>query len=103
MTTIRSACCMRFTDLRMSASVLKRSATIALVGLLVGAAPAASGNRRPAIPRTKDNTFVYNHQALKAEYDGPFAIMVGDGDIFQVLVTHTDPTLFKYTISATHE
>ena len=94
---------MRFTDPRTPASALKRWATIAIIGFLAGAAPAASGDHRPSIPKSKDNTFVYDHQALTAEHDGPFAIMAGDGDVFQVLVTHTDPTLFDYTISATQE
>ncbi len=49
----------------------------------------------PPIVRTGRNTFVYDHLHLTGATDAPFALEIGDGELFQVIIEQTDPTLFR--------
>jgi hypothetical protein len=59
---------------------------------------------QPIIRRDNRNTFVFDHLRLQASVAGtPFALEIGDGEIFQVLVIHTDASQFSYSIAATQD
>jgi hypothetical protein len=76
----------------------------ALTSLIVAVVtPVYAQTTKPAVVKDSRNTFTFDHLALRGETDAPMVLEVGDGDFFQVLITHTDPTLFKYSISATQD
>jgi hypothetical protein len=56
---------------------------------------------KPVITKNARNTFTFNHLALRGATDAPFVLEIGDGEFFQVLITNTDPRLFRYSIAAT--
>lgn len=63
----------------------------------------ASAGQSSSTERTPRNTLEFDHLRLRGVTDDPVALEIGDGDLFQVVVTNTDPRLFKYTISATQD
>ena len=53
----------------------------------------------PSVPRSDDNTFVFNHRDLAAEGNPLYVLRVDDGAHFQVLFKCTAPAFFTYTIT----
>ena len=55
---------------------------------------------KPATKQTLDNTLTFDHLTLRFEKDAFAALEVEAGQLFQVVISETDPTLFRYTITA---
>jgi hypothetical protein len=69
-------------------------------------APSASSARdedSPPFERTRRNTLIFDHLALRATDAAPYVLKVKDRDYFQVIFANTDPRKFRYTISVTEE
>ncbi len=67
------------------------------------ATPVLAQSVKPPIVKDARNTFTFDHLALRGQSDAPFVLEIGDGEFFQVIITHTDPTIFKYSVSATQD